>query len=94
MQRFIIILLVLLSFTLATELNGYQNQKNRKHTNRTKSDSSKVVADTAKNKCCTKNSSKCDIFIDEDGDGINDNRCRGYGVCKHKNRHRTKNKSK
>ncbi len=92
MRKIIIISLLLCCFVCISNLDAFQNQKQGKHKKQSKSDTVKVVKTKKHKNCCTDSTVSCDRFIDKDRDGINDNRCKGYGVCKQK--HNKKNKSK
>ncbi len=94
MRNIIIISLLLCSFVCLSDVNAFQNRKQGKHKNQFKKDTVQVQKEIKQINCCTDSTANCDRFIDKDGDGINDNRCKGYGVCKHKNHHHKKNNSK
>ncbi len=85
---------LLLIFCLICTSDAYQNRNQNKTKANKQSDTTKLVSSADTLKCCKDTTQRCDTFIDKDGDGINDNRCRGFGVCKHKNQHKEKKRSK
>jgi hypothetical protein len=94
---YIIILMLLLSFNLEAQQNKTKKHyQSRSRISKTIVDSSKIVTKSSdckylKSDSCNmqRNKGQCrmkDQFIDKDGDGINDNRCKGMGLgCKKRN---------
>ena len=73
-----------------------KNRKYRRQRNRSHSSRQGICDSTIKNDSCQAangkqgrgKNRKMDKFVDEDGDGINDNRCKGTGLRQHKGKGR------
>jgi hypothetical protein len=82
----IIIICMLFNFVLNSNAFGQENLAQNKEAAK-KIEKQLPVTDTSKINTPSQNSTN-DVFIDKDGDGINDNRCgRGMGLQKNNRQH-------